>query len=64
MVNSTKQLLGAVLFGLATVTPCFAQVFWSNYSPSGVTDDIWCVTYANGTSFAHRRQVWVTLPPS
>jgi hypothetical protein len=48
-MNSMKQLLGAVLFSLATVTPSFAQVFWSNYSPSGVTDDIWCITYANGT---------------
>jgi len=44
-----KQLIGAVLFGLATVTPSFAQIFWTNQSPSGVTDDIWCVTYANGT---------------
>jgi hypothetical protein len=33
----------------ALVVPASAQVFWSNYSPSGVTDAIWCVTYANGT---------------
>jgi len=51
-----KQLLGAVLFSLATVTPSFAQVFLSNYSPSGVTDDIWCITYANGTFAAVTNQ--------
>jgi hypothetical protein len=38
-----------VVFVAACVTPSFGQIFWSNYSPSGVTDGIWCVTYANGT---------------
>jgi Tfp pilus assembly protein PilX len=39
-------------------------------APSATTLNLWSVTvdgyvtYANGTSFAHRRQVWVTLPPS
>jgi hypothetical protein len=37
------------MFAAALVTTSPAQIFWSNYSPSGVTDDIWCVTYANGT---------------
>jgi hypothetical protein len=34
---------------VASVTPSFGQIFWSNYSPAGVTDGIWCVTYANNT---------------
>ncbi len=38
-----------VIAAATWVAPGSAQVFWSNYSPSGVTDDIWCVTYANGT---------------
>jgi hypothetical protein len=37
------------LFVATCVTHGIAQIFWSNFSPSGVTDDIWCVTYANGT---------------
>jgi hypothetical protein len=44
-----KTLILLVIFVGTSVTPGFGQVFWSNYSPSGVTDDIWCVTYANGT---------------
>jgi hypothetical protein len=40
--------LFAVVAGLFA-TRGSAQIFWSNYSPSGVADDIWCVTYGNGT---------------
>jgi len=47
-MNLRKTLL-PLMFVVACVTPGFGQIFWSNYSPSGVTDDIWCVTYANGT---------------
>ncbi len=48
-MNLRKTLALFVIFAAALVTPSSAQVFWSNYSPSGVTDGIWCVTYANGT---------------
>ena len=43
------NLAALILFVGVYVTPSFAQVFWSNYSPAGITDDIWSVTYANGT---------------
>jgi hypothetical protein len=47
---SLRNILVLVaIFAAALVAPGSGQVFWSNYSPSGVTDDIWCVTYANGT---------------
>ena len=48
-MNLRKTLALFVMFAAALVTTSPAQIFWSNYSPSGVTDDIWCVTYANGT---------------
>jgi hypothetical protein len=48
-MNPTKRLLAAILFVAATAAPTFAQVYWSNQSPAGVTDDIWSVAYANGT---------------
>jgi hypothetical protein len=48
-MNLKKNLALLIAFVGAFATPSFAQVFWSNYSPSGVTDGIWCVTYANGT---------------
>ncbi|HEY1765739.1 MAG TPA: hypothetical protein VGF85_12510 [Opitutaceae bacterium] len=44
-----NSLLAAV--ALATVTfcaPAFGQILWTNHSPAGINDDIWCVTYANG----------------
>jgi hypothetical protein len=48
-MNLTRKLSLLAVLITAIATPAFAQVFWSNYSPSGVSDDIWCVTYANGT---------------
>lgn len=48
-MNPTKRLLAAILFVAAAATPSFAQVYWSNQSPAGITDDIWSVAYANGT---------------
>jgi hypothetical protein len=45
-----------VLIFAAIAGPARAQVFWSSYSPSGVTDDIWCVTCANGTFAAVTNQ--------
>jgi hypothetical protein len=40
----------------ASVTTAFAQISWENQSPSGITDDIWCATYANGTFAATTSQ--------
>lgn len=34
------------------ITHCYAQYSWINQSPAGITDDIWCVTYANETFVA------------
>jgi hypothetical protein len=44
-----KILSVLIMFASACVTPSFAQVYWSNESPMGVSDAIWCVTYAEGT---------------
>jgi hypothetical protein len=51
-----KTLVLLLMLAAACVTPAFAQVFWSNQSPTVVTDDIWCVTYANGTFAAVTNQ--------
>jgi hypothetical protein len=52
--SKTLALLGVFLS--ACVVPSFAQVFWSNQSPAGITDNIWCVIYANGTFAAVTNQ--------
>jgi hypothetical protein len=56
IVHPRKTLAMIVLFVAAFLTHGAAQTFWGNYSPSGVTDDIWCVTYANGTFAAVTNQ--------
>lgn len=38
-----------VMFTAAFIAPSFAQINWSNRSPAGITDAVWCVTYANRT---------------
>lgn len=43
----TLLLLGAMAAALATRS--LAQVSWSNQSPAGISDDVWCVTYASNT---------------
>jgi hypothetical protein len=43
----TIILLGAAACSFAKCGR--AQISWSNQSPAGVTDGIWCVAYANGT---------------
>jgi hypothetical protein len=55
-VNLKKALAVLAMFVAACATPCVAQIFWSNQSPAGITDDIWCVTYANGTFAAVTNQ--------
>jgi hypothetical protein len=45
----TKFLLLACTFAAAFATQGLAQVSWNNQSPAGISDDIWCVTYGNGT---------------
>ena len=44
-----KPLSLLLIFAVACVTPGIAQIYWSKQSPVGITDDICCVTYANGT---------------
>ena len=46
-----------------SLQPAFSQVFWNNQSPSGLTDDVWCVTYANGTFAATTSQGRVLTSP-
>jgi sugar lactone lactonase YvrE len=55
-VNVKKALALFVMLVAAFVTPGIGQIRWSNYSPSGVADDIWCVTNANGTFAAVTNQ--------
>jgi photosystem II stability/assembly factor-like uncharacterized protein len=55
-MNPKKLLALIALLVSSFATPGFAQIFWSNYSPTGVTDDIWCVTYTNGTFAAVTNQ--------
>jgi hypothetical protein len=40
IMNFRKSLALFVIFAAVLGTRSSAQVFWSNYSPSGVTDDI------------------------
>jgi hypothetical protein len=51
-----KILTLLVLLLTAGITRSGAQIFWSNQSPPGITDDIWCVTFANGTFAAVTNQ--------
>jgi hypothetical protein len=46
---SLKRLSSLLLLAVALATPSFAQTYWKSESPAGVTDDIWCVAYGNGT---------------
>jgi hypothetical protein len=48
-MKNLKALAFLVLFAAASATPIFAQISWSNQSPAGIADDIWSVTYGNGT---------------
>ncbi len=51
-----KIIALVVLLVTVTVTPAFAQILWSNQSPAGIIDDIWGLTYANGTFAATTTQ--------
>jgi len=52
-----KKLVSLLLLLVtASVTPAFAQILWNNQSPAGITDDIWGITYANGTFAATTTQ--------
>lgn len=48
-MNLKKSLPLLVMLVASFTTPGFAQIYWSNQSPSGITDDVWGVTYANST---------------
>ena len=52
----TKILPFLGIFVAAFATRGFAQISWSNESPAGITDDVWCVTYANNTFAAVTNQ--------
>ena len=47
-----KKRLLLLLLALSPITTLFAQLSWTNESPSGLSDDIWCVQYANDTFVA------------
>jgi hypothetical protein len=53
---SRKVITLLALFVATSVTPAFAQILWNNQSPAGITDDIWGLTYANGTFAATTTQ--------
>jgi hypothetical protein len=55
-MNLKKALNVIGMLVAASATPCVAQINWGNSSPAGITDDIWCVTYANGTFAAVTNQ--------
>jgi hypothetical protein len=55
-MKKRNRLVALLLFLSAIATPGFAQVYWSNQSPSGLSDDVWCVTYADGTFAATTSQ--------
>jgi len=44
-----KAFTFLAIFAASFATRGSAQVSWSNQSPAGITDDIWCATYGNGT---------------
>jgi hypothetical protein len=48
-MKNFKALAFLILFAAAFATKSHAQISWSNQSPAGITDDIWCATYGNGT---------------
>ncbi len=47
-----KKPLLSILLAISPITTLFAQLSWTNESPSGLSDDIWCVQYANDTFVA------------
>jgi hypothetical protein len=47
-----KKTLFSILLALSPITTLFAQLSWTNESPAGLSDDIWCVQYANDTFVA------------
>ena len=47
-----KKTLFSILLAISPITTLFAQLSWTNESPSGLSDDIWCVQYANDTFVA------------
>jgi hypothetical protein len=48
-MNLKKTVILLCMFVAAFLTPALAQINWNSQSPAGITDDIWCATYANGT---------------
>jgi hypothetical protein len=56
-MKSLRLLPAVLLLAFATAAaPAVAQIYWSNESPAGITDDIWCVAYGNGMFAATTNQ--------
>lgn len=51
-----NRLLPLLVLALGFTVSAPAQVYWTSQSPAGISDDIWCVTYANGTFAAVTNQ--------
>jgi hypothetical protein len=49
MLSQFKGAAAALLIALSTASTGLAQVFWSSQGSSAIPDDIWSVTFANGT---------------
>jgi hypothetical protein len=48
-MSFTKSLVLFITMAASLATRGSAQISWANQSVAGISDDIWCVTYANGT---------------
>jgi hypothetical protein len=55
-MKHVRTLALPIILAAAWIQPGAAQVYWSNTSPMGVTDDISCVSYGNGTFAAVTNQ--------
>src|ERR1700722_5634206 len=55
-MNPKRAQFALLILVLACAKPSFAQIFWTNHSPAGNTDDVWSVAYANGTFAAVTNQ--------
>jgi hypothetical protein len=55
-MNLKRNVALLTMFAAAWVTPGVAQIYWSNHSTAGITDDIGCVTFGNGVFAAATNQ--------
>ena len=62
-MHALGRISALVLLTVVTSLTGFSQVFWTIQYPAGITDDISCVTYANGTFAAVTNQGNVLTSP-